>query len=232
MSSTAELVAEAQRQISAVHKNKKAPDKVGGYAYQSIDDIVAMVGPILHELGLTLRHRTRSSEIRFLDRGVMAKVVIRYELVGPDGDPFLLGVVHGAANDFGDKALNKAQTAAKKRCFLDCFNIPTHGLETDAESDPDEHLPARVRRDQQSRPGPGTGSPLSPSTAPVSSHGPWDTIADVTRAGFKRAQVEKRGKQWFLISEPGDASETVAVRDFDQIETETRQLADTGEEPF
>lgn len=117
----------AKEGISKSRKNDQQ-----GYAFRGIDDVYNALAPILAEAGLCLlpyvkdrsvtERQTRSGSALFY-----VTVSVDFHLVSSvDGSTHVISVV-GEAMDSGDKATNKAMSAAYKYACMQAFCIPTEG---------------------------------------------------------------------------------------------------------
>lgn len=142
--------------INAVMKSvgtiaKTRQNSAQNYAFRGIDDFYAALHPLFAEHGLyTLpevidtqldeRENRNGTQLRFV------LLTVRYHIVGLDGDE-TVAVVVGEAMDSGDKAANKAMSAAQKYLFTQLFLPPTVAIE-DADSESHEVAPRRVSQDE------------------------------------------------------------------------------------
>jgi len=99
------------------------------YNFRSIDDIVAMVGPLLskHKVFITpLVEEIAREEGQTKGGAIMhyALLKVRYRFYSTDGS-YVDAVTMGEGADAGDKACNKAMSAAYKYALLQTFAIPT-----------------------------------------------------------------------------------------------------------
>lgn len=103
------------------------------YAFRGIDDVYNALSTLLANNGLTIIPTVESREVveRETKSGgalfyVTVKVTYRLTLANDPGS-FTTAVVYGEAMDSGDKATNKALSAAYKYLCLQTFCIPTEG---------------------------------------------------------------------------------------------------------
>ena len=117
----------AQTGISKDRKNDQQ-----GYKFRGIDDVYNALSGLLSKHGLCLLPRIQKREVheRVTPKGTTLFYVILtvdYDLVSSaDGSIHTVTVV-GEAMDSGDKATNKAMSAAYKYMALQVFCIPTEG---------------------------------------------------------------------------------------------------------
>lgn len=103
-----------------------------GYKFRGIDDVYNALAPILARNGLCILPRTMSREM--VERQTKSGGVLFYVTVGmefdfvatEDGSKHTV-VTYGEAMDSGDKATNKAMSAAYKYACMQAFSIPTEG---------------------------------------------------------------------------------------------------------
>lgn len=109
-----------------------------GYNFRGIDDVFNAVSPLLAEHGLCILPRmlTRQCEERQSKAGgalFYVTVEAEFDLVcAEDGSKHTIKTF-GEAMDSGDKATNKAMSAAYKYAAFQAFAIPTEG-DNDADS--------------------------------------------------------------------------------------------------
>jgi hypothetical protein len=111
-----------------------------GYKFRGIDSVYNALSGLLaaHQLCLLPRVTSRSVTERTTPRGTTLFYVVLdvdYDLVHADGSKHTVTVV-GEAMDSGDKATNKAMSAAYKYMALQVFCIPTEG---DNDADKQTH---------------------------------------------------------------------------------------------
>lgn len=110
-----------------------------GYNFRGIDDVYNALSPLLAEHGLCILPRvmSRSCEERSSKSGgalFYVTVEAEFDLVcAEDGSKHTVKTF-GEAMDSGDKATNKAMSAAYKYAAFQAFSIPTEG-----ENDADAH---------------------------------------------------------------------------------------------
>lgn len=123
-----------------------------GYQFRGIDDVYAALAPLLakHQLCILPRMLARTSTERQTPRGgVLFYVTVEAEfdfVSAEDGSRHTVRTF-GEAMDSGDKATNKAMSAAYKYACLQAFSIPTEG---DNDADATSHEPvAQAAPDMQ-----------------------------------------------------------------------------------
>ena len=110
-----------------------------GFSFRGIDDIYNAVAPLLaaHKLTILPRYTAREVVERQSQKGgalFYVTVVGEFDFVSAvDGSKHMVGPFYGEAMDSGDKATNKAMSAAYKYACLQAFCIPTEG-DNDADA--------------------------------------------------------------------------------------------------
>lgn len=148
---TAERLSAVMADMSAVGKDRKADQQMGGYSFRGIEDVANAVHPILAANGLTLVAETLEHTVAYRQftsgngrsrERRDALVHVRYSVRGPSGELVILGSWWGEGDAFDDKATNKAYSAAMKLCLLQAFVIPTQDLvDTESSVNPDAGEP-------------------------------------------------------------------------------------------
>jgi hypothetical protein len=137
----------AKQGISKDRKNDSQ-----GYAFRGIDDVYNALAPILSESSLCILPYVKSREV--LERQTRSggalfyvTVAVDFALVSAiDGSSHTISVV-GEAMDSGDKATNKAMSAAYKYACMQAFCIPTEG-DNDADKHTHEVAPSTVTKNE------------------------------------------------------------------------------------
>ena len=147
----------------AINKVQSALAKVGiskdrknqqgsGYMFRGIDDVYNVVSPLLAEHGLCILPRvlSRQCEERQSKNGgalFYVTVEVEFDFVSSEDASKHTVKTFGEAMDSGDKATNKAMSAAYKYAAFQAFAIPTEG---DNDSDSQTHAvkPATIDHDK------------------------------------------------------------------------------------
>ena len=133
-------ISAVQRDVAAVGIDKsRRNNQGGGYNFRGIDDVYNVLSPIMARHGLCIMPRIVSREIT--ERASKAGGVLFYVVVvaefdfvaAEDGSKHTVRT-YGEAMDSGDKATNKAMSAAYKYAAFMTFAIPT-----EANEDADAH---------------------------------------------------------------------------------------------
>lgn len=124
---------------------KASKNEQQGYRFRGIDDAMGAVSPVISRHGLVIipSYSERTvTERQGRSGGALFYVTLRgeFKFVAPDGSS-LTAVAYGEAMDSGDKATNKAMSAAFKYALLQTFCIPVEGT-PDADSQTHEVEPA------------------------------------------------------------------------------------------
>lgn len=160
------LLAAVMAEVDAVGKNRR--NEAQRYAFRGIDDFMNALHPVLAKHGVVLRPHV--VECKHLDAhetkngGLMFRVSVTMDTAfcAPDGSTHVVRTV-GEGADTGDKATNKAMSAALKYALVMTFLVPTEERSlVDSEEDSHEarrpkgprRVPAR-RQAQESGPPPG-----------------------------------------------------------------------------
>lgn len=136
----------AKEGISKARKNQQQ-----GYNFRGIDDVYNALAPLLADNGLCILPRilTRQCEERQSAKGgTLFYVTVEAEfdfVCAEDGSTHTVRTF-GEAMDSGDKATNKAMSAAYKYAAMQAFAIPTEG---DNDADAHTHQVQAVAQPQK-----------------------------------------------------------------------------------
>jgi len=127
--------------LPAIDKGKTAPSNMGGYAFRGIEQITAAVKPLFGQHGvfvLPVVVERVDSQRSVGQNKVMHCVDLTIDFVfhGPLGDTLTARCV-GCGTDMGDKAPQKAVTAAWKSMLTVAFCIADEGMDSEAHSVPE-----------------------------------------------------------------------------------------------
>lgn len=150
------------------------------YSFRGIDDVYNALAPILAKHHLIIvprvlsREKTERVSMKDDGRGNVKESVLFYVVVHVEFDIICAtdGSKHvastwGEAMDSGDKATNKAMSAAYKYMAMQTFCIPTEGDNDADASTPDEVRPNAGSSQAPARTQQATGADPSPRSAPV-----------------------------------------------------------------
>lgn len=123
-----------------------------GYNFRGIDDVYNTIAPLLAKHGLCILPRVLSRECveRVSQKGgalFYVTVDAEFDFVSAEDGSKHTVKTFGEAMDSGDKATNKAMSAAYKYACFQAFSIPT---ESDNDADAHTHTPAPHMRIQVS----------------------------------------------------------------------------------
>lgn len=134
-------IAEVMAELAKVGIGKNNKNTQQGYKFRGIDDVYNALAPLLAKTRLLILPRVLNrlvTERETKSGGVLFYVVldVEFDLVsGVDGSKHTVRVA-GEAMDSGDKATNKAMSAAYKYACMEVFCIPTEG---DNDADVNTH---------------------------------------------------------------------------------------------
>ena len=127
-----QAISAVQKDLSTQGISKDRKNMQGsGYAFRGIDDVYNALSPALARHGLCILPRVLNRES--IERQSKAggalfyiTVEVEFDLVAEDGSKHTIKTF-GEAMDSGDKATNKAMSAAYKYACMHSFCIPTEG---------------------------------------------------------------------------------------------------------
>ena len=141
-----QAINKVQADLARVGISKARTNSQGaGYKFRGIDDVFNALSPLLATHGLCILPRmlTRACEERMSKSGgnlFYVTVEVEFDLVAAeDGSKHTIRTF-GEAMDSGDKATNKAMSAAYKYAAMQAFSIPTEG-DNDTENHTHEVMP-------------------------------------------------------------------------------------------
>jgi hypothetical protein len=187
----------AEQGISKLRRNQQQ-----GYSFRGIDDVYNALAPALAKHGLCMLPRilSRVCEERQSSKGgtlFFVTVEAEYDLVcAADGSRHTIRT-YGEAMDAGDKATNKAMSAAYKYAAMQAFAIPTEG-DNDADATTHEVSP----RAQAAHPRPdmdailkSIGGSVDLKTLKGHATAAWNMLADkADRARIKDAYDQREAE--------------------------------------
>ena len=121
-----------QAQLAKEGISKERKNQAQGYSFRGIDDMYNVLAPLLasNEIVLLPSYTERQVVERENAKGTaLFYVTLRGDFTlrsSKDGSE-VKGTTYGEAMDSGDKATNKAMSAALKYFFMQTFTIPTEG---------------------------------------------------------------------------------------------------------
>lgn len=137
-----EAISAVMKDCGAVGKTSTNPQQ--GYKYRGIDAVMNAIQPALvkHGVFVTPEVLEQTREERQTTRGgnlIYSVVKVKYTFYSNDGSS-VSAVVVGEGMDSGDKATNKAMSAAFKYALFQTFCIPTEEM-VDSETESPEVAP-------------------------------------------------------------------------------------------
>lgn len=137
-------MSEVMSAVKAVGKDQK--NVAQGFKFRGIDQFVNALYPALTKAGVfmtprvtsvtsTEREVTRSNGKAGVDKTV--NLMVEYDFYAEDGSKVTVGPIAAEGLDSGDKATNKALSAALKYALIQTFSIPTEDM-IDGDSDSPE----------------------------------------------------------------------------------------------
>jgi hypothetical protein len=135
-------MSEVMKDIGAIGKDQK--NQAQGFKFRGIDQFVNSLYPALVKHGVFMAPRSiqHTQELRDVVRGngkqgvdKHVSILMEYKFYAEDGSSVTIGPIPAEGLDSGDKATNKALSAALKYALIQTFSIPTEDMaEADLES--------------------------------------------------------------------------------------------------
>ena len=127
-----------QAALSVEGIRKDRSNQAQGYKFRGIDDVYNALSPLLAKHGLCVLPRCTSREVveRVNAKGTAlfyVTVCAEFDFVAAEDGSKHTVITYGEAMDSGDKATNKAMSAAYKYACMQAFSIPTEG-DNDADA--------------------------------------------------------------------------------------------------
>lgn len=122
-------LAEAQRIVTPPGKRGKAPEKMGGYAFRTVDDVVSSARDAFQKAGLLLHVETDTTTI--VSAGIL--VNLRVRLVDLEDGSELSQIVTGLSGQTSPQGIGIAHSYALKQALTQLLLIPA-GPQADAEA--------------------------------------------------------------------------------------------------
>ena len=154
--------------IGSVGKDSRNTQQ--GFNFRGIDSMINAVHSVLkaNEVFVTTDILDKKSEIREVTRsngkpGVdkIVELTVKYTFWAEDGSS-VSSIIASEGLDSGDKATNKALSAALKYALIQTFQVPTQDMEDgDSESPSLESIPTKSKPEAQK----SIASPATPSQA-------------------------------------------------------------------
>lgn len=135
-------MSEVMKDVGPISKDQK--NTVQGFKFRGIDQFVNALYPALtkHSVFMTPRVISSNYDIKEVERSSGKKgidkhvsLLVEYDFFAEDGSKVTVGPVASEGVDSGDKATNKALSAALKYALIQTFSIPTEDMaDGDSES--------------------------------------------------------------------------------------------------
>lgn len=188
------------KEIGAIGKNKHNDQQK--YMYRGIDDIMTALSPVMQSHGVfvipEVLEQVREEKEGRNSKLLYSIVKVRYTFQALDGSS-VQAVVLGEGMDSGDKATNKAMSAAFKYALLQTFCIPTDEMIDSEQDSPEVKKQKQEVKPQQNAPR------LSPQEVDM-------FTADLLQAGANIQKICQRYKVKDLGELTGDqANEIIAI---------------------
>lgn len=191
-------MSDVMREIGAIGKDQK--NQAQGFKFRGIDQFVNALYPALTRNGVfmaprALRHDQEIKEVvrsngkPGVDKHV--SIMMEYTFYAEDGSSVTVGPVPAEGLDSGDKATNKALSAALKYALIQTFSIPTEDM---AEADLDSPEMGRILSDKRDAPSAPPAATASTAVPAQQQGEPEPTsAASVTKRGssFRRPSPAK-----------------------------------------
>lgn len=135
-------MSDVMKDVKAVTKDQK--NTAQGFKFRGIDQFVNALYPALtkHGVFMTPRAVSYTQELKEVVRGSgksgvdkHVSILMEYDFFAEDGSKVTVGPVPAEGLDSGDKATNKALSAALKYTLIQTFSVPTEDMaEADLET--------------------------------------------------------------------------------------------------
>lgn len=140
-------IAAVQAAMASEGVSKSRKNQQQGYQFRGIDEVMNALAPVLvvARLSIVPRFNERVVEARETKSGgVMYNATVRgdFDFISTEDGSICSATTYGEAQDSGDKATNKAMSAAFKYACFQVFCIPTEG---DGDHDADAVTPEPTR---------------------------------------------------------------------------------------
>lgn len=137
-------MSDVMKDIGTIGKDQK--NTAQGFKFRGIDQFVNTLYPALtkHSVFMTPRVTSATQEVKEVERSSGKKgydkhvnLLVEYDFYAEDGSKVTVGPIAGEGLDSGDKATNKAMSAALKYALIQTFSIPTEDM-VDGDKDSPE----------------------------------------------------------------------------------------------
>jgi len=155
MKTVYQLIADVSAELckEGISKDRTNTQPGQSYKFRGIDDVYNAISPIMSKHGLVIMPRILNREIteRLSAKGnALFYVVVEaeFDFVSSHDSSSHTVRTFGEAMDSGDKATNKAMSAAYKYAAFQTFCIPTEG---DNDADAHTHTVATTKQEQKEK---------------------------------------------------------------------------------
>jgi hypothetical protein len=180
---------------------KDSDNKAQGFKFRGIESVMNKLYPALTKHGVFMTPRctqftqelkdvTRSSGKLGVDKHIA--IQMEYDFYAEDGSKVTVGPIPAEGLDSGDKATNKALSAALKYALIQTFSVPTEDM-AEADKESPEIGSSRSK---------GADKPEAASLAPIQTA---PTTEAKPSSGFKKPTAKKAA-----AAEPEEQATTVA----------------------
>ena len=143
-----EKIAAVTAELSKIGISKDSKNQSQGYAFRGIDAVYGALSPLLSKHGLCILPRVTDRQVieRQNRQGTAlfyVTLTVEFDFVAAEDGSKHTVITVGEAMDSGDKASNKAMSAAYKYAAFQAFCIPTEG-DNDADSQTHEVAAATI----------------------------------------------------------------------------------------
>lgn len=143
-----EKIAAVTAELSKIGISKDSKNQSQGYAFRGIDAVYGALSPLLSKHGLCILPRVTDRQVieRQNRQGTAlfyVTLTVEFDFVAAEDGSKHTVITVGEAMDSGDKASNKAMSAAYKYAAFQAFCIPTEG-DNDADSQTHEVAAAAI----------------------------------------------------------------------------------------
>lgn len=184
-------MSDVMREIGAVSKDQK--NLAQGFKFRGIDQFVNALYPALTRNGVfmaprAVRHEQeikdviRSNGKAGVDKHV--SILMEYRFYAEDGSSVTVGPIPAEGLDSGDKATNKALSAALKYALIQTFSIPTEDM---AEADLDSPEMGSNDDTRSST----SSTPAAPATSNSGDANADDSDSNKRKSSFRRPTATK-----------------------------------------
>jgi hypothetical protein len=141
-------IAAITAELSKIGISKDSKNQSQGYAFRGIDAVYGALSPLLAKHGLCILPRVKDRQVieRQNKSGTAlfyVTLTVEFDFVAAEDGSKHTVITVGEAMDSGDKASNKAMSAAYKYAAFQAFCIPTEG-DNDADSTTHEVVAATI----------------------------------------------------------------------------------------